>query len=267
MTRRGGPSHSRLASNSSTVARRSSLRRTPSVLCSPEEDLQDPCGLSYEDLWDMWDGGRGLEQAVELVRLLAHGPTRAGARWEDVCRLLQENDLIEDNRCDPPAPVRQRLAMIATTISATSGVAGEPYRALNANGRYFYKRARKVDARSGNPRQCFANALASELDLWVGYAMTTKDMIPIAHCWNVFGKLQVIDYTPAWCACDAYYWGIPVPRDVATAVGAAATHGDEFMDCWRSAVSNSEEKIAFEWRMKLGWVPAGSELPYVSRGP
>lgn len=158
----------------------------------------------------------------------------------------------------PTGAVRTALQTIAAAMVTIPGVPGEPYRHLMENGTFFRKPASTkispTDVRIGEDKRCFENALASDLDLWVGYAMATDMQVPIAHCWNVASDGVVVDATPVWHASDAYYWGMRVDKGVASAVHAAATHGDEFMDCWRSAVQNArDDEVVNGWRRRLGW--------------
>lgn len=206
-----------------------------------------------DDLWDLWrEGASGA--AKELVRLLPPGPARGGPAWAEVVDLLISNHLLSDDRIEPSPDLRGTMDTMAKTLSELRGSAGEPYRNLRRKGRFFYRSARAASKSDGRSRSCFANALAlaSDLEMWVGYAMAKDMNVPVAHCWNKLGD-QVIDSTPNWHAQNAFYWGMRVHGEVTRAVLDASTHGDEFMDSWRSAVQNVDKETAQEWRLKLGW--------------
>ena len=94
------------------------------------------------------------------------------------------------------------------------------------------------------PKCCTQNALdyATEQGhaaIWCGYACSPKSPLYVGHCWNVDPDSgAIVDVTPGWSSGSAYY-GIPCPLVVAKMIWAAAHHGNELMDSWRSACQQS----------------------------
>jgi hypothetical protein len=147
---------------------------------------------------------------------------------------------------------KEQLLMLAHAMVQFKGPAGEPYRNLFEHGVWMTK-SKSSSPVDGVNKACFDNALKVELPMYCGYAMDETTQLPVAHCWNVDYKGNVVDNTPIFNASNVLYFGMPVDRSVATSVRQAASHGDEFMDCWRSAVANAKEDTVNEWRLKLGW--------------
>jgi hypothetical protein len=122
-------------------------------------------------------------------------------------------------------------------------------------GIYFEKKPSSEKV-YGQDKQCFQNSLVYPLDMYCGYAVLKDAAIPIAHCWNVDSNNSVVDSTPLFNKSHVFYWGIHIDKDVARAVDNYAKHGNEFMDCWRSAVENVSDDVVCEWRKKLNWTEA-----------
>ena len=148
--------------------------------------------------------------------------------------------------------LKDKLLLLAKPMLGFPGAPGEPYRQLVRCG-VLSKKTKSSAPASGADKRCFDNALSVPLPMCCGYAMDVSLGLPIAHCWNVDAKGKVVESTPVFSAADVIYFGMPVDKAVAQSVREASSHGNEFMDCWRSAVANVSTETANQWRSKLGW--------------
>lgn len=154
--------------------------------------------------------------------------------------------------------VQEALMLLATAMSQVTGPPGEPYRNLLAKA-VFAEKAEKhkkhekaeTEHTCGQRQTCFQNAVQCVHEMSCGYAMTESG-VPIAHCWNRDGS-HVVETTPAFADKHVFYWGMPIDKEVARDVYMYARHGNEFLDCWKSAVQNAPEGVVDTWRSKLGW--------------
>ena len=205
---------------------------------------------------------RALQDASEKLSELSEGKIHDlnecvyQCKWDSIKHHLstfeQLDRIMQPLECGNTATAqREELLVMACAMAQLEGPVGEPYRKLIERGEMMSKR-KSTSPVSGTNKLCFTNSLnESQLPMYCGFAMV--DHLPVAHCWNVDEEGNVVDTTPIFNESDVVYCGMPVDRSVARSVLDTSSHGNEFMDCWRSAVANADEDVVKEWRTKLGW--------------
>ena len=131
------------------------------------------------------------------------------------------------------------------------GIDGEMYRFLYEHGTWLTKRDHVTQEERGELKQCAHNSVyRCALPLWCGFGINSRVMLPIGHCWNICDGDIVYDTT--WeHDSDDYYFGIPFSKEIAHEILTIAAHGNEVIDCWRSAARKADEATVTRWRCAI----------------
>ena len=145
--------------------------------------------------------------------------------------------------------------------------AGYPYRLLKEFGSLVHNTKKAVDGEMGSRKRCMQNSIQyaeshRDVAMWAGLLFLQRQrecagICGIWHCWNTESgdptqPSAVIDVTtPPSTEYSYAYFGIPIPVDVARHVCETASHGNELLDCWRSAAANSTHDTVADWKCRI----------------
>lgn len=152
----------------------------------------------------------------------------------------------------PPDRVQKAVLGHLQIGAQYEGVDGEMCRLLSKHGTWFTKRRHVPAAERGAGRACSHNSVYQcALPLCCGIGINSNFGLPVGHCWNLSDDETTV-YDTTWEEQGGdYYFGIRFPKKIADEILSAATHGNEVMDCWRSAARNVDSETLERWRIDI----------------